>query len=41
MEALLAVCEQLRYARADSDDTDGITDRAARYIDRLERERLE
>jgi hypothetical protein len=40
VEALLAVCEQLRYARATGGETDGITQRAVRCIARLERERL-
>ncbi|MHC5016256.1 MAG: BatD family protein [Planctomycetota bacterium] len=39
IEGLLATCEQLRYAAA-AGDTDGITERATRCIDRLERERL-
>jgi hypothetical protein len=39
VEALLAACEQLRYAGA-SGGTDGIAEKAARCIDRLERERI-
>jgi hypothetical protein len=40
VEGLLAACEQLRYARAQAGETDAIIPRAARCIDRLERERL-
>jgi hypothetical protein len=40
VEALLGACEQLRYARAKTRETDGIIPRAIRCIDRLERGRL-
>jgi hypothetical protein len=39
IEALLATCEQLRYA-AVSGDTNGLPEQAARCVARLERERL-
>jgi hypothetical protein len=39
VEALLATCEQHRFAAA-SAETDGITERAARCIERLQRERF-
>ena len=40
VESLLGVCEALRYAGGDAAETDSITQRAARCIARLERERI-